>query len=87
MLAKMGELPDKSTERFEHFATERLPTSIAVELTALAEARLDLPPDVSAAAAALARTAPPPHALRALRRSALVAAEPLPERAREHDGG
>lgn len=34
----------------------------------------------------VARNAPPMHVLRELRRSELVDAEPLPDRARERDG-
>ncbi len=56
------------------------------ELMALAEARLELPADARTAAEALARTAPPMHVLRELRRSDLVDAEPLPHHQRDRHG-
>lgn len=48
------------------------------EITALAEANLELPPGARDAAEELARMAPPQHVLRELGLSGLVAAEPLP---------
>ena len=55
------------------------------ELTALAEARIELPTEAQAAADALARSAPPMHVLRTLHRSDLVDAEPLPDRTLDRD--
>jgi hypothetical protein len=46
---------------------------------ALAEHHIELPAGARDAADALARMAPPPHALAGLRRSDLVEAEPLPD--------
>jgi hypothetical protein len=49
------------------------------EMATLAEASLDLSPAAAKAAEALARTAPPRHALREIRLSGLVSAQPLPD--------
>ena len=56
------------------------------QITRLAEQRLDLPSRVQEVVDALARDAPPPQQLRALRCSPLVDAEPLPINERLTDG-
>lgn len=73
-------VPSSERRRNQHPSPRTLTVAEQRELTALAEARLELPPVAQGAAEALARSAPPTHVLRGLRGSDLVAAEPLPER-------
>jgi hypothetical protein len=56
------------------------------QIIRLSEQRLDLPSRVQDVVDAMARDAPAPRQLRALRCSPLVGAEPLPDRDRETDG-
>jgi hypothetical protein len=56
------------------------------QIISLSEQRLDLPSRVQDMVDALARDAPPPQQLRALRCSPLVDAEPHPDHERETDG-
>ena len=76
-----------ATERRRHgLAPYRLTVEQQRELVALSEHPLDLPAEVREAAEALARGAPPPAALRELRRSDLVEADPLPDHEWSPDG-
>lgn len=56
------------------------------QIVRLSEQRLDLPARVQNVVDAMARDAPAPGQLRALRCSPLVGAEPLPDRDRQTDG-
>ncbi|MGI9099007.1 MAG: hypothetical protein ACR2H2_11055 [Solirubrobacteraceae bacterium] len=80
-----GRVPSTERWREQQPAGRTLTVAEQHELMALADARLELPAGAQAAADALARTAPPMHVLRELRRSDLVDAEPLPS-ARERHG-
>ena len=76
-----------ATERRRYgLAPYRLTVDQQRELVALSEHPLDLPAEARQAAEALARGAPPPSALRELRRSDLVEADPLPDHERSPDG-
>jgi hypothetical protein len=77
-----------SVERTRDQRPEHRTLSVAEqhEIAHLAEQPLDLPPRAQDVVDALARDAPPPQQLRALRCSPLVDAEPLREHARETDG-
>jgi len=74
-----GQVPSIERRREHQPAARVLTVAEQRELTALAEARIELPIEAQAAADALARSAPPMHVLRTLRRSDLVDAEPLPD--------
>jgi hypothetical protein len=88
---------DTAVERGRVRATERRrgrqprPRRLTVaeqqEIMALAEQHIELPARARDAADALARMAPPPHALARLRHSDLVQAEPLPERVARTEPG
>lgn len=79
-------VPTTERRRNQQPVPQRLSVAEQRELTALAEARLDLPADAQAVAEGLARTAPPAHVLRELRCSDLVEAAPLPDPDRERRG-
>lgn len=76
-----------SVERTRHQRPDHRILSIAEQqqIIRLSEQRLDLPPRVQDVVDAMARDAPAPGQLRALRCSPLVGAEPLPDRDRETD--
>jgi len=80
-----GQVPSIERRREHQPAARVLSVAQQRELTVLAEARIELPTEAQAAADALARSAPPMHVLRTLRRSDLVDAEPLPERTLDRD--
>jgi len=82
---KRGQVPSIERRREQQPAARVLSVAEQRELTALAEARIKLPTEAQAAADALARSAPPLHVLRTLRRSDLVHANPLPDRAFDRD--
>jgi hypothetical protein len=65
---------------------ETLSIAAQQQIARLAEQRLELPTRVQDMIDALARDAPPPGQLRALRCSPLVHAEPLPDHERETGG-
>lgn len=77
-----------SVERTRDQRPEHRTLSVAEQhqIARLAEQPLDLPPRAQDVVDALARDAPPPQPLRALRCSPLVDAEPLPDHARETYG-
>jgi len=77
-----------SVERCRDQRPEHRTLSIAEQqhISRLAEERLDLPTRVQDVVDAMARNAPPPQGLRALRSSRLVDAEPLPAHQRQTDG-
>ncbi len=77
-----------SVERTRDQRPDRRILSVAEQrqIIGLSEQRLDLPPRVQDVVDAIARDAPAPGQLRALRCSPLVGAEPLPDRDRETDG-
>ena len=81
-----GRVPSNERRRGREPAPCRLTVAQQHELMSVAEARLECPAGALVVADALARDAPPMHVLRELRRSELVEAEPLPDRARERDG-
>jgi hypothetical protein len=77
-----------AVERRRHRQATPLHLTVAEQqaVMRLAEENLDLPPIAQAAADAFARSAPPPTAIRQIRLSGLVEAEPLPDHARwPHD--
>lgn len=81
-----GRVPSTERRRQQQPPRNMLTVVQQQELMALTEARLELPAAAQGVADALARTAPPMHVLRELRRSDLVDAEALPDGAREcHD--
>lgn len=77
-----------SVERTRDQRPDRRTVSIAEQqqIISLSEQRLDLPSRVQDMVDALARDAPPPQQLRALRCSPLVDAEPLPDHERDAHG-
>lgn len=77
---RSGRVPLTERRRRHQPNTRRLSVTEQQEIMALAEERLELPTAARDAADALARMAPPPHALSGLRLSRLVQAEPLPDR-------
>jgi hypothetical protein len=72
-----GRVPTTERRRGQEPKSRRLTVVEQQEIMALAEQHIELPAAARAAADALARTAPPPHALARLGRSDLVEAEPL----------
>lgn len=81
--AERGTVPAvERRRRHHHDAPHHLTIEKQRELARLVEQHLDLSPAAGAAADALARTAPSPPAIRAIRLSGLVDPEPLP--AHEH---
>jgi predicted nucleic acid-binding protein len=74
-----GRVPSTERRRGQQPRPRRLTLAEQQEITALAEHHIELPAAARDAADALARMAPPPHALAQLRRSDLVEVEPLPE--------
>lgn len=78
--AERGRVPSNERLRGRQVEPLRLNLRDQQELMRLAEAHVELPPSASDGAAAIARSAPPPHRLRELRLSGLVEAEPLGER-------
>lgn len=85
--AERGTVPAVERRRHHHDAPRRLTAAAQRELARLAEQHLDLSTAARAAAEALARTAPPPAALRQLRLSGLVDVEPLSSPEPVRDGG
>jgi hypothetical protein len=80
-----GRVPATERRRYG-LAPYRLTLDQQRELVALSEHPLDLAAEPRQAAEALARSAPPPSALRELRCSDLVEADPLPDHERRPDG-
>jgi hypothetical protein len=74
-----GRVPATERRRGRQPRPRRLTVAEQQEIMALAEHHIELPAGARDAADALARMAPPPHALAGLRRSDLVEAEPLPD--------
>lgn len=72
-----GRVPATERRRGQQPRPRRLTVAEQQEIMALAEQHIELPAAARDAADALARMAPPPHALARLRRSDLVEAEPL----------
>ena len=81
-----GRVPSVERRRGRHVEPHRLTPEEQREIMRLAEAQVDLPPAAREGAAALARAAPPPHTLGALRLSGLVEAESLSDRTTERHG-
>lgn len=81
-----GGVPCTERRRRRVFAPHRLTAAEQQQITALAEAHIELPASARGPADALARMAPPIHVLRQLRLSGLVDAEPLPNREHARDG-
>lgn len=81
-----GGVPAIERRRGRQPATKRLSASEQREITALAEAQIELPASAREPADALARTAPLRHVLVTLRLSGLVEADPLSDRERSRDG-
>ena len=79
-------VPSTERRRERHPARRTLTVAVQREFIALAEQTLELPPAAQAAADELARSAPPIHVLRELRRSDLVDAELLPDQEPERHG-
>lgn len=77
---RSGQVPLTERRRGQQPSTRRLSVDEQQEIMALAEQHLELPTAARDAADALARMAPPPHALSRLRLSRLVQAEPLVDR-------
>jgi hypothetical protein len=82
--AQAGVVPSLERRRAGEGAVRRLTTAHQQELVALTEHVVELPGAARAAAAALARDAPPPSMLLQLRASDLIDPEPLGEEVREH---
>ncbi len=72
-----GRVPTTERRRGQPPMSRRLTVAEQQEIMALAEQHIELPAAARDAADALARMAPPPHALARLDRSDLVRAEPL----------
>jgi hypothetical protein len=72
-----GRVPATERRRGDQPTPRRLTVAEQHEIMALAEQNIELPTGARDAADALARMAPPPHALAHLSRSDLVEAEPL----------
>jgi hypothetical protein len=83
--ARMGRVPAVERRRHRQPPAQRLTAAQQQEIVRLAEQVLELPPAARAAADALTRTAPPPHAIRSLKPSGLVDADPLPDRSGDRD--
>jgi hypothetical protein len=83
--ATTGRVPAVERRRHRQPPSRRLTVAQQREIVKLAEQVLELPPAARATADALTRTAPPPHAIRSLKPSGLVDAEPLPDRSRDRD--
>ena len=81
-----GVVPSVERTRDERPAQRTLSIAEQQQIISLSEQRLDLLPRVQDMVDALARDAPPPRQLHALRCSPLVDAQPLPDLARETDG-
>jgi hypothetical protein len=81
-----GVVPSVERTRDQRPDHQTLSIAEQQQITGLSEQRLDLPPRAQDMVDELARNAPPPQQLRALRCSPLVAAEPLRDRERETDG-
>lgn len=81
-----GVVPSVERTRDQHADHRTLSIAEQRQIVALSEQPLDLPPRVRDVVDAMARDAPAPGQLRALRCSPLVSAEPLPERDRKTDG-
>lgn len=75
-----GRVPATERRRGQQPTPRRLTAAEQHEIMALAEQQTELPAAARDAADALARMAPPPHALARLRLSDLVEAEPLRDR-------
>lgn len=73
-----GRVPATERRRRQQPTPRRLTVAEQQEIMALAEQNIELPVGARDAADALARMAPPPHALAQLQRSDLVEADPLP---------
>jgi hypothetical protein len=85
--ARSGRVPAVERRRHREPPSQRLTAAQQHEIVRLAEHVLELPPAARAAADALTRTAPAPHAIRNLKPSTLVDAEPLPDRSGDRDAG
>lgn len=72
-----GRVPSTERRRGQQPTPRRLSVAEQQEIMALAEEHIELPAAARDAADALARMAPPPHALAHLSRSDLIEAEPL----------
>jgi hypothetical protein len=83
---KRGRVPSIERRREHQPSRRTLTVAEQHELMSLAEARLELPQGAQDTADALARNTPPMHVLRELRRSDLVDAESLPDRALDRHG-
>jgi hypothetical protein len=83
--ASAGCVPTVERRRRREPPSQRLTVAQQREIVRLAEQVLELPPAARAAAAELARTAPPPRSIRSLKASGLIDAEPLPDRAGDRD--
>lgn len=81
-----GVVPSVERTRDQRPGHRTLSIAEQQQVISLSEQALDLPSRVAEMVDALARDAPPPQQLRALRCSPLVDAEPLPEHQRESDG-
>lgn len=81
-----GVVPSVERTRDQHADHRTLSIAEQRQIVALSEQPLDLPPRVRDVVDAMARDAPAPGQLRALRCSPLVSAEPLPECDRKTDG-
>jgi hypothetical protein len=79
-------VPSVERRRGQPPTSRRLSVAEQRQITALAEAHIELPVSAGDAADALARMAPPPHVLTELRMSGLVDADPLPDHEREPHG-
>ncbi len=74
-----GRVPATERRRGHQPTPRRLSVGEQQEIMALAEQNIELPAGARDGADALARMAPPPHALAQLQRSDLVQADPLPD--------
>lgn len=78
--AATGHVPAVERRRNREPQSLRLSVAQQREIVGLAEQVLELPPNARAAADRLTRTAPAPRAIRSMKASGLVDAEPLPDR-------
>lgn len=85
--ATTGRVPAVERRRHRAPPSRRLTVAQQREIVKLAEQVLELPATALAAVAELARSAPPPHAIRGVKPSGLVDAEPLPDRSGDRNAG
>lgn len=83
--ASTGRVPTVERRRRREPPSQRLTVAQQREIVRLAEQVLELSPAARAAVAELARTAPPPRAIRGLKPSSLIDFEPLPDRPGDRD--